>query len=184
MAGFGIGGIGSWSLPGCRRFDFLGLAARRIFWILTFNFESISPRDAEGTLAGAGVSYSQFRIKLHLQLQLHFAPRCALAGDLLLSVATKVGKSAFTGGSCSRCWPDGSGGWVSGIGFRLRDLLVRAVSVRLWHPGDEEIPASMVIGAGLSRSCRTDRPGMLKWVPDWAVAKDAGQSRPGFFSGG
>jgi len=32
---------------------------------------------------------------MDLKPELHFAPRCALAGDLLLSVATKVGKSAY-----------------------------------------------------------------------------------------
>ena len=46
-----------------------------------FNFNLVSPRDLV-----SGV---------FCEVKGRFAPRCALAGDLLLSVATKVGKSAF-----------------------------------------------------------------------------------------
>src|SRR6056297_1008930 len=57
---------------------------------------------------------------------MRFAPRCALAGDLLLSVATKVGKSAFYRRQLfeilvGRAW--GLGVWHR---TSITDLLVRA----------------------------------------------------------
>ncbi|MEX2498104.1 MAG: hypothetical protein WD397_04415 [Wenzhouxiangellaceae bacterium] len=36
-----------------------------------------------------------FKIELQLQIQTHFASRCALAGELLFSVAKKVTKNAL-----------------------------------------------------------------------------------------
>jgi len=52
-----------------------------------FNVNFISPR--------ADVWYLGRLRRLFNQIQNHFAPRCALAGDLLLSIATKVSKSAL-----------------------------------------------------------------------------------------
>jgi len=64
--------------------------------------------------------------QLHLQLQLHFAPRCALAGELLLSVATKVAKNALYRRQLFEVLVGG----VRGLGVRyrasFRDLFVRA----------------------------------------------------------
>ena len=61
-----------------------------------------------------------------LRLQLRFATRFALAGDLLLSVATKVGKSAFYRQQLFKVLI----GEVWGLGARyrisVRDLLFRA----------------------------------------------------------
>ena len=37
----------------------------------------------------------RFRIQIQIPLQIHFAPRCALAGELLFSVAKKVTKNAL-----------------------------------------------------------------------------------------
>jgi len=53
----------------------------------TFEFNFISPR--------ADVWHLGRLRRLFNQIQNHFAPRCALAGDLLLSGATKVSKSAL-----------------------------------------------------------------------------------------
>jgi len=62
----------------------------------------------------------------NLKLQILFAPRCALSGDLLLSVATRVGKSAFYRRQLFELLVGG----VRGLGVRHRvsmaDLLVRA----------------------------------------------------------
>jgi len=48
-----------------------------------------------------------------------FATRCALAGDPLLSVATKVGKNAFYRRQRVAVRVDGTGGWVfdCGVGW-------------------------------------------------------------------
>ena len=68
----------------------------------------------------------RLRRQLQIKIQKHFATRCALAGDLLLSVATKVGKSAFY----RRQLFDMLVGGVWGLGVRhgvsIADLLVRA----------------------------------------------------------
>ncbi|MBS3745897.1 MAG: hypothetical protein KGY49_02490, partial [Wenzhouxiangellaceae bacterium] len=53
------------------------------------------------------------------KVRFRFASRFALAGDLLLSIAIKVGKSALTGGSDVGCGPELNGGLVSGRVFAM-----------------------------------------------------------------
>ena len=114
----------------------------------------------------------------------HFAPRCALAGDLLLSVATKVGKSALTGGSCSRCWSEGLGVWCQASGFDCGSSCPCGVFV-FGSRVMKRFRLRSLSERGLSRSCRTDRPGMLKWVPDSAISDGCWPaSARSFFSAG
>jgi|SRR6056297_3142489 len=94
---------------------------------------------------------SQIQIQIRLQLRLHFAPRCALAGELLFSVAKKVTKNALYRRQLFEVLAGTA--WGLGVWHRasISDLLVCAECSPCFA-GDEWIPASMVIGTGSRRS--------------------------------
>jgi|SRR6056297_1399290 len=96
---------------------------------------------------------SQIQIQIRLQLRLHFAPRCALAGELLFSVAKKVTKNALYRRQLFEVLAGTA--WGLGVWHRasISDLLVCAECSPCFA-GDEWIPASMVMERG-----RGDRAG-------------------------
>jgi hypothetical protein len=94
----------------------LGLASeRRFVQAQTSNFKlqtsNFKLQTANCKLQTANCKLQTANCKLQTaNCKLHFAPRCALAGDLLLSVATKVGKSAFYRRQTVAVRDDGAGG--------------------------------------------------------------------------
>ena len=93
-----------------------------------------------------------FHFFFNFNFKCNFATRCALAGDLLLSVATKVGKSAFYRRQLFEVLVGaGLGVRCVASGIVSRSSCPCGVVSRL--AGDDGIPASMAIGAGSPRLC-------------------------------